>query len=101
MYPRGAETLVSTSTESDTALITHWIEPNPHKSGSAEAWIGEYGVSVWALIGYLELNDWDADVTANDYRLPKQAVQVAIAYYKRNRTVIDARITTNRAAFMA
>jgi len=79
------------------ALIEHYVEPNPHHAGPADVRLREYCVPVWALIGYWKAAEGDVERVAADYRLPREAVEAAIAYYKRNKAVIDARIAANAA----
>lgn len=83
----------------DDELIERYIEPNPHKPWASEARLIDYGVPVWALIGYLNGVDGDVDNTAKAYHVPKEAVQAAIAFYGRHRCVIDARLEENAADF--
>ena len=63
------------------ALIENYIEPNPYKSGEAEAWLRESGVSVWALIEYWYGVNFDTARVAHDFALPNEAVEAALAYY--------------------
>lgn len=79
------------------ALIERWIEPNPHRRGADEAWVVGYGVPVWALVGHLPAVRGDLDQLARSYALPRPAVDAALAYYTRNRVVIDNRLAANTA----
>ena len=79
----------------DERLIARYIEPNPHRPGLDEAWLKDYGVSVWALVGYLEAASGDVARVAADYELPREAVDAALAYYRRHKPVIDARLAAN------
>lgn len=83
----------------DAELIARWIEPNPHKPGPAEARLRGSGVSVWALIGQLQLDDWDVKGVAEDYEVPAEAVSAAVAHYHQHAAAIDARLERNRAVF--
>ena len=80
---------------STNQLIARWIEKDPSRPGPANARITDHGASVWALIGYLRAVGDDSSRVAHDYALPDEAIAAAIAYYKRNRAVIDARLTAN------
>jgi uncharacterized protein (DUF433 family) len=82
----------------EQALIDRWIEPNPHRPDPAEAVLKSYGVSVWALVGYLAMVCGDAARVAQDYEIPLEAVEAALAYYRRHQPLIDARIAANLAA---
>lgn len=79
-------------------LIARYIEPNPHRPGLDEARLREYGVAVWAIAGYWEGYKGDADRVAKDFAVPRQAVEAAIAYYQRHKSLIDARIAANANA---
>jgi len=85
--------------EADAELIARWIEPNPHKPGPADAWVLPGHVSVWAIIGQLQLEDWDVVGVAEWYELPPPAIEAALAYYRQHRADIDARLKRNRAFF--
>ena len=49
----------------------------------------------------LRANDNDATRAAADYDIPREAVEAAIAYYRRHQDVIDARLTRHGAFFAA
>jgi uncharacterized protein (DUF433 family) len=86
-------------------LIARWIVPNPPGLGSADACLVDYGVAVWALAGYFAAgedfsgirSDIEDCITqaAADYDLPREAVEAALAYYRRNKRLIDARLLLN------
>ncbi len=76
----------------DAALIERYIEPNPNKHGKANAWLRDYGIAVWALVGYWMAVKGDVDQVAADYGLPLEAVQAALAYYRRYKCLIDDRL---------
>ena len=90
---------MSTETAAEDKLIRLWIESNPHKPGPEDAWVLPRYVPIWALIGQLELDGWRTLAVAGDYKLPREAVEAAIAYYRRHRAAIDERIRRNRASF--
>jgi uncharacterized protein (DUF433 family) len=79
----------------DQELIDKHIEPNPYRPGAAEARVVEYAVPVWALVGHLEAVHGDIAQVAHDYRLPREVVEAALAYYRRYKTLIDARLEAN------
>lgn len=83
--------------DDEQGLIARWIEQNPHRPGVGEARVIGYCVPVWALVGYRLMVDGDAERVADDYDLPQEAVTAALAYYRRHRAVIDARIAANAA----
>ncbi len=78
-------------------LIERYIDldTDRYPSGRADARLREYGVPVWALVGYLRVVDNDVDRVAEDYELPREAVEAALAYYRRNQAYIDARLLLN------
>lgn len=76
-------------------LIDKYIEINPNRPGGANAQIRGFGVPVSALIGYLEAVHGDVARVADDYRLPKEAVEAALAYYRQHKPLIDARLEAN------
>ncbi len=78
-------------------LIERYIDldTDRYPGGRADARLREYGVPVWALIGHLRVVDEDVDRVAEDYELPREAVEAALAYYRRNQPYIDARLLLN------
>jgi uncharacterized protein (DUF433 family) len=85
------------TTKGPTALIEEYIEPNPDRPGLGDARLRDYGVPIWALVGYAEATGRDAAATARAYRLPLEAVQAALAYRDRYPAEIAARIADNAA----
>jgi uncharacterized protein (DUF433 family) len=81
----------------DEALIARYLEPNPNRPGPADWWLKDYGVSVWALVGYWLTVDRDVDRVAAAYVVPTEAVQATLAYYARHQEIIDARLAANAA----
>lgn len=79
----------------DQALIDRWVEPNPYKRRIDEARLKGSSVPVWAIIGYLEAASGDIAQVAADYDVPREAVEAALAYYRRHGFLIDARIAAN------
>jgi uncharacterized protein (DUF433 family) len=79
----------------DDKLIARYIEQNPYYPSLDAARVKEYGVSVWSLIAYLRVVEGDVAQVATDYALPREAVEAAIAYYRRHKDLIDARIVAN------
>ena len=76
-------------------LITRWIEPHPWKGGAAEARLKDSKISVWAIVGHLGGDDGDVRQAADDYDIPVEAVEAAVAYYREHRAVIDDRLAAN------
>lgn len=83
----------------DQELIAKYIEPDPLRPGTMHARLGDYGVSVWALVAYYQAAQGDIDLVAADYDLPREAVEAALAFYRQHKASIDARIAEHDAAF--
>lgn len=79
----------------ERALIDRWIRPHASKGSGGEAVLADFHVPVYALVGYHQAVGGDADRVARDYDLPRAAVEGALAYYRRHRAVVDARIAAN------
>lgn len=82
----------------DEALFERHIASDPAGRGVAHAHLAEYGTPVWALVAYY-LGEASADVArvAADYELPVEAVHAALAYYRRYKAFIDAKLLLNAA----
>lgn len=78
------------------ALIEKYIFVPPFGDPGAARVVGP-GVSVWALIAYYEAVDHDTNQVAHDYRLCRDAVDAAVAYYRRHQPLIDALIESHRS----
>lgn len=106
---------VADERESDE-VISRYVEPHPSKPGPAEWRLKERGVPVWAIIGALVLTASPAEhpevledravgpllgerqaveQVAQDYGVSRAAVEAAIAYYRRHKRFIDARLIAN------
>ena len=81
----------------DARLIERYVEPNGDRypAGRADARLRDHGVSVWALVRHLRAVGGDIDQLAEDYALPREAIEAALAYYRRNKDAIDARLLLN------
>lgn len=77
--------------------LSEYVEENPYKPGPGDAWLKRSAVSVWALVAYLKLSNWDIGYVARIYDLPVDEVEAAAAYYEEHRCAIDARLEANRA----
>lgn len=89
-------TLIKKSLRREETLIAQYIEPDPRRPGEDNVRIKDDGPAVWAMIGYLEGVRGDSQQAAEDYDLPREAVEAAKAYYIRHRDVIDTRRAANR-----
>ena len=81
--------------EEQNDLVTKWIRPHPRRRGVEEARLVEPQLAVWALIGHLRTVDWEITRTAAAYRIPPEAVQAALLYYRQHGAEIDARLDAN------
>jgi uncharacterized protein (DUF433 family) len=79
----------------DNALIAAHIEQHPRRPGLDEARLIGFCVPVWALVGYSFAVNGDIERIAADYDVPVDAVAAALAYYRRHRALIDARLAAN------
>ena len=89
----------NTTRLSEEQLIRRYVDPkwDRYPGGRAHARLRDFGVPVWALVGHLRAVGNDVDRVALDYELPREAVDAALAFYRRNKELIDARILLNTA----
>jgi uncharacterized protein (DUF433 family) len=64
----------------------------------ARATLRESGVPVWALVGHWRTAGKDAAGVARAYEVPHEAVEAALAYYRRHKAEIDGRLAAIDAA---
>jgi len=74
------------------ALIERYIERDPHQSGPENARLKEEGIAVWALIANLRGTEGDPARTAEEFGVSPEAVEAAVAFYRRHKERIDAKI---------
>lgn len=87
---------VNTDTEKrQDELIARYIELDPRKPSRDEARVIRSGVHVWALIPHLQAENGNIEAVAAAYDLLPEEVEAAAAYYRRNQSVMDARIEAN------
>lgn len=84
----------------DDELIARHIDMDSVGWGPDEARLRDYGIPIWALIGYMCAVDGDAAQVALDYDIPMEAMNAALAWNRRHHDVIAARILLNNAAFV-
>jgi uncharacterized protein (DUF433 family) len=65
--------------------------------GIDDARVRGAGAPVWALVAYLEAAQGRSEQVAHDYGLTPEQLEAALAFYRRHKTVIDARILLNEA----
>jgi len=79
----------------DDELIARHIELDSFRPWPGEALVRDSGVPVWALIGHYYAVDQNAAEVAHDYHIPLEEVMAALAYYRRHKGDIDARLAQN------
>ena len=89
--------MAETRTLTEDELIARYVELNPKRPGRDRAGIRDYGIEVWALVAFYQGAAGDINRVAEAYDIPVEAVRAALAYYARERDVIDARLTLLRA----
>lgn len=72
----------------DDQLIAKYIDD---LRGVAEARLRK-GVAVWAIVAYGKATNWDRSRVAYEFNLTEEEVDAALAYYKAQHEVIDARL---------
>jgi uncharacterized protein (DUF433 family) len=80
-----------------TDLIARYIEEDAQQPGHGSARLRESGVEVWALVAQLPAVEGDVKRLADAYGIPVEAVEAALAYYRRHKELIDAQIELNAA----
>lgn len=63
----------------------------------ADAWLRESGVSIWVIIRSLAMYHGDRDEVARDFDLSQEEIDAALAYYRRHKKYVDARIVLDEA----
>jgi hypothetical protein len=84
---------------SDDELIAAYIDPNPFGTGRADARLKRYGNRVWLLVSRFRHGDLTVEQPAAEHGIPVEAAEAALAFYRCNTDVIDARIRLNDAVF--
>lgn len=77
--------------ENEAELIAHHIGPDSTAPGRAYARLTHWPYSVAFIIGTLQLEHGSVANTARTLDIPDEAVQAAIAWYRRYPEYIDAR----------
>jgi len=85
--------------QAEQALIDQYIAQDGSECEPEEATLAATGAAVWAIIGYWrDAVGGDEEQTAVDYEVPVEAIRAAVAYYRRHREAIDARLAAIDAA---
>jgi uncharacterized protein (DUF433 family) len=79
----------------EEALIQRHVARDGYGRGGANSVLADSGVPIWALVGHLPTVDFDLERLTQDYNLTEDAVQAAMAFYRRNTCVLDARASHN------
>lgn len=79
-------------------LIERHIRPDPNRPGADEVRLVQRGVHLWAVIGDYLAADGDIDQVVEDYGVSHEAVEAALAYYRRHKAIIDNRLAANAVA---
>jgi len=89
--------MVSKRVRDAQALIEKHILWDSDWSTADEARVKGYGMNVWVLVGQWQMENGDISEVAKAYAVPDEVVEAALAFYRRHKKVIDARLTLNRA----
>jgi len=73
-------------------------EPDAAHPGYGEYRLKDRGIPIWAIIGSLTEDADNVDEVAEAYALPRESVESALAFYRRHRAAINARIAQNLSA---
>lgn len=86
-------------TANEQYLIEHYIEldTDRYSGGRGDARLRDSGISVWAIVAFLHVYANDIDKVVEHYGLTRAEVEAALAYYRRNKKYIDARVALNEA----
>ena len=63
----------------------------------ADVWLRRSGASVWATVMFLDMYQGDRDEVARHFNFSQEEIDAALAYYRQNKTYIDARIILEEA----
>ena len=63
----------------------------------ADAWLCESGVSIWVIVRNLNMDHGDREEVARDFDLSQEEIDAALAYYRRHKKYVDARIILDEA----
>ena len=81
----------------EEVLIEKYIGLDQERSGGrADAYL-KSGPSIWAIVAYLDIYKGDLDEIAGHFAISPEEIDAALAFYRRNRKYVDARIILNDA----
>ena len=85
------------SEDEEEQLVEKYIGlDNERYGGRADARLRS-GPSIWAIVSYLGIYNGDRDEIAGHFGISQEEIDAALAFYRRNKKYIDARITLNEA----
>jgi uncharacterized protein (DUF433 family) len=85
--------------QDEERLLEQYVEQNvdAYPGGQADARLRTSGVSIWAIVAFLPIYSGDPDKVADHFGIARVAVEAALAYYRRHKPYVDARIALNQA----
>ena len=73
------------------------LDVDRYAGGRADAPLMDSGVSIWAIVTYLRVYDNNVRAVADHFSISEIEVEAALAYYRRNKKLVDARVVLNDA----
>lgn len=73
------------------------LDTDRYAGGRADARLKDSGVSVWAVVAFLPVYRGDIARVAHHFSISEAEVEAALAYYRQNKSFVDARIALNEA----
>jgi uncharacterized protein (DUF433 family) len=85
--------------QDEQRLIDRYVDldTDRYAGGRADARLKDSGVSVWAIVAFLRVYHDDTARVADHFGISVDEVEAALAYYRRNKKYVDARLTLNEA----
>jgi hypothetical protein len=80
-------------------LISRFVdlETERYSGGRADARLKDSGVAIWAIVAFLKIYDNDVARVADHFAISEVEAEAALAYYRRNKKYVDARVALNEA----
>jgi uncharacterized protein (DUF433 family) len=90
---------LASTKKTDAQLVEEHIDGDfdRYAGGRADARLRESGVSVWAIVSFLKVYSGNVTKVAEHFDLTREEVEGALAYYRLNKSFIDARVALNEA----
>lgn len=81
----------------EEALVEKYVGLDSERyGGRADARL-KSGPSIWAIVSYLDIYEGDLDEIAGHFAISRDEIDAALAFYRRNKKYVDARIILNDA----